>query len=87
MTGRNRPYGDNPCVIVNMTEVMERNLESGVMDDLFYNKNIDAVMSEMDLILAGYVSEEWLMDFAEALQAGAVNSAKKRGKNTAKGLT
>ena len=78
VTGRNRPYGDNPCVIVNMTEVMERNLESGVMDDLFYNKNIDAVMSEMDLILAGYVSEEWLMDFAEALQAGAVNSAKKR---------
>lgn len=71
----NRPYGDNPCVVVNMTEVMERSLESGVMDDLFISKNIGAVMSDMHNILSwirkkgngGYVSEEWIMDFVDAL--------------------
>lgn len=58
---------DRPCVVVNMTEVMEKSLESGTMDDLFISKNIDAVMGDMHNILAGYVSEEWLMDFADAL--------------------
>lgn len=67
VAGRNRPYGDNPCVIVNMTEVMEKALESGLMDDLFISKNVGAVMSDMQNILAGYVSEEWLTDFADAL--------------------
>lgn len=67
LTGR-----DYPTVVVNLSEMLEKSLENGAMDDLFYSKNIDVVMSEMDLILAGYVSEEWLVDFAEALQAGAV---------------
>lgn len=58
---------ENPCVVVNMTEVMEKALESGLMDDLFISKNIDDVMCDMQNILAGYVSEKWLVDFADAL--------------------
>lgn len=59
-------------VVVNLSEILEKSLESGTMDELFYSKNIDVVMSEMDIILAGNVSEKWLADFAESLQAGIV---------------
>ncbi|MCM1220350.1 MAG: hypothetical protein NC548_38290 [Lachnospiraceae bacterium] len=58
---------------MNLSEVLEKSLKIGAMDDLFISKNIDVVMSEMDLILAGNVSEKWLADFAEALHKGAEN--------------
>lgn len=67
MDENKRVYEEVPCVIVNMMEVMEQSIETGVMDDLFISKNIGAVMNDMPNILAGYVSEEWLMDFADAL--------------------
>lgn len=63
---------DHLTVVVNLSEILEKSLESGKMDELFYSKNIDVVMSEMDIILAGNVSEKWLADFAESLQAGIV---------------
>lgn len=63
---------DRLTVVVNLSEILEKSLESGTMDELFYSKNIDVVMSEMDIILAGNVSEKWLADFAESLQAGIV---------------
>lgn len=58
---------DSPTVAVNLLEVIERSLKSGAMDDLFIFKNIDAVMGEMDLIFAGNVSEEWFVNFADAI--------------------
>lgn len=61
---------DCPTVVVNLSEVLEKSLKSDAMDDLFISKNIDVVMSEMDLILAGNVSEKWLADFAKALYKG-----------------
>lgn len=63
---------DHLTVVVNLSEILEKSLESGKMYELFYSKNIDVVMSEMDIILAGNVSEKWLADFAESLQAGIV---------------
>ena len=52
-------------VTVNMSELIENNLDK--MTDLFIIPTVDAIMSDMPNILSGYVSEKWLIEFAEAL--------------------
>lgn len=67
---------NRPCVVVNLSEVLEERLKSGVMDDLFNTRNIDAVMCDIESIFSGNVSEEWLTDFAEAFQAESCHQEK-----------
>lgn len=55
-------------VIVNLTEVVERNINKLKKADLFIRCDIDSIMDDMDNILAGNVSEEWLREFVEALR-------------------
>jgi hypothetical protein len=55
-------------VIVNLAEVIENNLEKLDVSDLFYECNIDLIMDDMDSILAGNVSEDWLMEFVKILK-------------------
>lgn len=57
----------NDGVIVNMTEVIENKLPELKKSDLFIRCNIDAIMDDIENILAGYVSESWLEKFVEAL--------------------
>ena len=59
---------DNPCVTVDLSGLIERNINNGVFKDLFIRNNIDAIMDDIHNIFAGYVSEEWLTDFAESLR-------------------
>lgn len=53
-------------VTVNLADRVEKNLDK--LSDLFYECDIDEIMSGMDLILAGNVSERWLKDFVNALK-------------------
>lgn len=55
-------------VIVNFTEVVERNINKLKKADLFICCDIDFIMNDMENILAGNVSEEWLKEFIEALK-------------------
>lgn len=55
-------------VIVNLTEVVERNINKLKKTDLFICCDIDSIMDDMDNILAGNVSEEWIKEFVEALK-------------------
>lgn len=53
-------------VTVNMADVIESKLY--MMNDLFYECDIDSIMADIESILAGNVPESWLVDFAKALQ-------------------
>lgn len=55
-------------VIVNLTEVVERNINKLKKADLFIRCDIDSIMDDMDNILAGNVSGEWLREFVKALK-------------------
>lgn len=59
---------DNPCATVDLSGLIERNIDNGVFKDLFIHNDIDAIMDDIMNIFAGYVSEEWLTDFAESLR-------------------
>ena len=59
---------DNPEVTVDLSALIERNINNGVFKDLFIHNDIDAIMDDIMNIFAGYVSEEWLTDFAESLR-------------------
>lgn len=55
-------------VIVNLTEVIERNLKALKEADLFIEYTVDAIMSDMPAIISGNVSEEWFDEFTKCLQ-------------------
>ena len=55
-------------VTVNMYDVIEKAIPSLKKADLFIKCNVDAIMEDMDLILAGNVSEEWFCEFVEVLK-------------------
>lgn len=57
-------------VTVNMAEVIEAKLPALEKADLFIRCNIDAIMDDIDNILAGCVSEEWMTEFVSALNEG-----------------
>lgn len=54
-------------VVVNMSDVIESNIDNPAFEDLFIDVDVDAIMDDMENILAGYVSEAWLTKFANCL--------------------
>ena len=52
---------------VNLSDVIEKNIDNGVFKDLFINNDVDSIMDDIEHIFAGYVSEEWLVKFADSL--------------------
>lgn len=54
-------------VVVNLSEVIRRNIHNGKFKDLFIRNNVDDIMYDIGNILAGCVSEEWLTEFANSL--------------------
>lgn len=58
----------NRCgVVVNMSEVINRNINKPIMVQLLNRVNIDAIMYDMPSIMAGYVGEKWLETFVSNL--------------------
>lgn len=58
-------------ITVNMSEVIAKKLPELEKADLFIRCNITAIMDDIDNILAGYVSEEWLTEFVNVLRKEA----------------
>lgn len=58
----------NNGVTVNLSEVIENKLANLNKADLFIRCDIDSIMSDLDNILAGNVSENWMEQFVEALK-------------------
>ena len=52
-------------VVVDFTGLIEPKVDN--LKDLFIECDIDAIMSELDLILAGNVGEKWFVKFVEIL--------------------
>lgn len=58
----------NNGVTVNLSEIIENKLESLDKTDLFIRCDIDSIMDDIDSILAGNVSENWMDRFVVALK-------------------
>lgn len=56
-------------VVVNLSDVIERNLDNGVFEELFIHNDVDSIMDDIENIFSGYVSDQWLMDFANSLDS------------------
>lgn len=54
-------------VTVNFSDLIVRKLDELETANLFIKCNINAIMNDIDNILAGYVSEEWLTRFVKVL--------------------
>lgn len=54
-------------VTVNLSEVIESKLKNLRKAELFRRTNIDAIMNDVESIISGYVSEEWIEEFVNAL--------------------
>ena len=59
-------------LVVNLAEVIEKKLPQLEKADLFKVCKIDWIMNDLDSILAGNVSENWLEEFVEALRKKVV---------------
>ena len=57
----------NGGVVVDLSDLIERNMDALSASDLFYDTDIDAIMDDMESILAGNVSEDWLTEFVRYL--------------------
>ena len=55
-------------VVVNISEVINNKMESLKQADLFMRCNFDVVMSSIEEILAGNVSEKWFEKFINAME-------------------
>ena len=66
----------NGGVTVNMYDVIEDNIEALEASDLFLNPTVDDIMDDMENILAGYVSEDWLVKFVSCLNQEGGNVKK-----------
>ena len=55
-------------VIVNLSEVIENNIDKLERTDLFTDYDIDIIMAEMERDIAGNVSESWMEQFVDALK-------------------
>ena len=55
-------------VVVDLSDVIAKNISKLKEADLFIRCNLDAIMDDIDNILAGYVSEEWLDKFVSVLK-------------------
>ena len=54
-------------VEVNLSEVIEKNLDKLKEADLFIRCTTNSIMDDMQNILSGYVSEEWFKNFVDVL--------------------
>jgi hypothetical protein len=54
-------------VIVDLYELIDANIENLENSGLFYDADTDAIMDDMEAILAGNVSENWLNQFVDCL--------------------
>ena len=54
--------------IVNLSEVIENNLQKLKKADLFTKCSLSAIMRSMESIIAGNVSEEWFEIFVNTLE-------------------
>lgn len=64
VTDMPKEYG----VEVNLSEVIERNIERLKASELFIRTTVNAIMNDMMAILSGYVSEEWMERFVNTLE-------------------
>ena len=60
--------GINGEVTVNLSDVIEKNLDNLTKADLFVDNDLDSIMVDMENILAGNVSENWMEKFVECLE-------------------
>ena len=58
----------NNGITVNLSEIIENKLENLNKADLFIGCDIDSIMDDIDNILAGNVSENWMEQFVAALK-------------------
>ena len=54
-------------VIVNLSEVIEKKINELKEANLFLRCTTDSIMSSMEGIISGYVSEEWFKEFVAML--------------------
>lgn len=55
-------------VVVNLYQVIERNLKELEEAELFIKCTVNAIMGDMHSIIAGYVSEDWFDKFTRCLK-------------------
>lgn len=60
-------------VETNFSDVIYKNIDALYEADLFIACDVDSIMADMDNILAGYVSESWLVEFSKVLMEGDSN--------------
>lgn len=58
----------NGGVTVDLYDLIDRNIPALYASDLFNICNTDAIMDDMESILAGGVSESWLREFVDCLR-------------------
>ena len=63
----------NNGVTVNLSEIIKNKLENLNKADLFIRCDIDSIMDDIDNILAGNVSENWMEQFVDALKCLKAN--------------
>lgn len=62
-----KEYHDEDKVCVDLSALVERNLNNGVFERLFIRNNTDDIMDDIENIFSGCVSEKWLSEFAVSL--------------------
>lgn len=58
----------NPITVVDLSELIKRNISNGKFAELFKHNDIDSIMDDIEAIFAGNVSEIWLTEFANSLE-------------------
>lgn len=53
---------------MNLSDVIEKNLDNLTKADLFIDNDLDSIMVDMENILAGNVSGNWMEKFVECLE-------------------
>ena len=59
---------DEERVSVNMSELIEKHIDELKQAGLFIRCTLDEIMYDIEQILSGYVSEEWLKKFVDILK-------------------
>lgn len=59
---------DEERVSVNMSELIEKHIDELKQAELFIRCTLDEIMYDIEQILSGYVSEEWLKKFVDILK-------------------
>ena len=55
-------------VVVNLSELIKKKIDLLKETDLFHKYTVDSVMSSIEGIISGYVSEEWFKRFVDVLK-------------------